>query len=314
MSVAVVVVVALGAAFALFGTLFTVLGLRARRRRQRRAEHGVRTRATVTAVEPAIPETRGAFEQPFVLAYADPAGRGYEHRFTGGFGGIVPAEGWRVEVLFDPEDPANVEITDNPYLHGVAGAEKAERSPLRRRLIRALAAVTAVLLAWGLIMFALAPTLYGPYDPAYTRYFLLGSALVFFAAAAAIAGAGADFLATAVGRRRVSTTAEGVITQTWTEIRRSSDDDGPSTTRVHPYAVRFTLPDGRRVHRRAPDTPGFDRNRPGQRVEITYQPADPTGFTVGGPGRLLLAPVLTLLFGLVFAAVATVLVVIAAVT
>ncbi|MDT0303165.1 DUF3592 domain-containing protein [Streptomonospora wellingtoniae] len=314
MSVAVVIVVALVVVFALFGALFTVLGLRARRRRQRRAEHGIRAQATVTAVEPSVPEGRGAFEQPFVLAYADPAGRAHEHRFTDGFGGIVPAEGWSVEVLFDPEDPANVEITDNPYLHGVAGAEKAERSPLRRWLLRAVVAVTALLLVGGLVLFALTPTLYGPYDPAYTRYFLLGIALVFYAAAAAIGGAGADFLATAVGKRRVSTTTGGVITQTWTEIRSSSDDDGPSKTRVYPYAVRFALPDGRQVHRRAPDTPAFDRNRPGQQVEITYQPADPTGFTVGGPGRLLLAPVLTLLFSLVFAAVATLLAVIAALT
>ncbi|WP_186356293.1 DUF3592 domain-containing protein [Streptomonospora sp. PA3] len=312
MSVGVVVAVALTSAFALFGVLFTVLGVRSRRRRLRREEHGIRAQARVAAVEPAIPEGRGGSEQPFVLVFADPAGRRHERRFTSGFGGIVPAEGWQVEVLFDPEDPENVEITGNPHVHGVAGAERPAPPPRRRWLVGAVVAAAAVLLVWGIVLIAVAATGYPPDSPAYTGAMLTGCGLVFYAAAVAVAGAGLLGLAARMRERRTAATATGVITQTWTEVRRSSNDDGPSTRRVHPYAVRFALPDGRQVHRRAPDEPASDRNRPGQQVEVAYQPADPGSFTVGGPTRLLLAPILTVAFGLVFAAVATLLAVIAA--
>ncbi|GAA4894245.1 DUF3592 domain-containing protein [Streptomonospora salina] len=310
MSVAVAVVAGLVAVFGAFGVLFTVLGLRDRRRRLRREEHGVRTQATLVAVEPAIPEERGRNEQPFVLAYADPAGNRHEHRFTHGFGGIVPAEGWQVEVLFDPQDPDNVSITGNPYLHGVDGADAAAAPAARQWLIAALAAATALLAVGGLALFAFAPVLYSPDAPAYTRSFLAGCALIFFAAAVAIAGAGTDLLMTALRKRRTAATAAGVVTQTWTEVRRGGADS--ADTRVHPYAVRFALPDGRQVHRRAYDTPGRDRNSPGRRVEVTYQPADPASFTVGGPGRLLRGPVLIALLGLVFAVPAAILAAVAA--
>ncbi|RNL82825.1 DUF3592 domain-containing protein [Halostreptopolyspora alba] len=99
------------------------------------------------------------------------------------------------------------------------------------------------------------------------------------------------------------TVTAGTITHTWSEFRRSSGDDGPSGATVHPYSVRFALPDGRHVHRRAPDTPKFDRNRPGQQVRVAYQPEEPGSFTVGPLRRVLLSPVLVILFGAAFVGV-----------
>uniref|UniRef100_UPI0035E40925 DUF3592 domain-containing protein n=1 Tax=Lipingzhangella halophila TaxID=1783352 RepID=UPI0035E40925 len=49
-----------------------------------------------------------------------------------------------------------------------------------------------------------------------------------------------------------------------------------------------------------PHTPNSDRNRAGQQVRVAYQPENPKSFTVGPPRRVLVAPVLALLFGCAF--------------
>lgn len=308
LSVTILVAAIFAVVLAILGTVFTVLGVRDRRRRRRREEHGVRVQAAVAAVEPAIPEKRGQNEQPFLLRFSAPDGAGHEQWFTSGFGGIVPAEGWQVEVLFDPADPGNAEITRNPYVHGINGAA-AGHPPGRRWLVGALSAATAALVLGGVGLMVVTLVRHSPGDAAYTGYFLTAAGLVFYAPAVALAGSGIGMVADARRKQRTAVTAAGVVTQTWTEVRRSSDGD---SSRAHPYAVRFALPDGRHVHRRAYDTPGLDRNRTGRQVEVVYQPAEPTRFAVGGPGRLLLAPVLTLALGLVFAVVATVLTVVGA--
>ncbi len=304
MPTAVVLIVTLIAVvFGCFAVLFTVLVIRDRRQRQRRIEQGVRVVAVVSAVEPMVPPERGRFEQPFWLRFGAPGGPVHSVRFASGFDGIVPSEGWRVTVLFDPGDPANVEITDNPYRHDLSGATTA--MPGRRWYGWALAAVTVGLVVWGIALFVAAAT----GDPAAQQArFLLGVGLVFVAAGVAVGGSGVALLAGALTTASRAVATSGVITHTWHETR-SSGTNGATT--IYPYSVRFALPDGREVHRRAPESAMLDHNAPGRSVRVAYQPGDPTVFTVGSPRRVLLGPVLVLLLGGVFAGVGFLLAVLA---
>src|SRR5690606_32979941 len=81
---------------------------------------GAEAEAVVDWVGPVEPPA--ATEHPFALRYRLPSGAEHVQRFERGFDGVVPAPGWRVRVRFDPADPGNVEISDNPYTGPLPGA------------------------------------------------------------------------------------------------------------------------------------------------------------------------------------------------
>nr|WP_255429907.1 DUF3592 domain-containing protein [Streptomonospora sp. PA3] len=210
-------------------------------------------------------------------------------------------KGWTLPVVFDPREPDNAAIAENPYLHG-AGGRAAPSSPLRTWCIRALVAATLLLAASGGAALVFAASALEAGSAGYDRAVLAGAVLLLAAVGAAGIGGGADRLAAALRRRRTAVTTTGVVTQTWTETRRGSESSGPK--RVFPYAVRFELPDGRQVHRRAHDTPSAPLHEPGREVDVTYHRDDPTVFAVGGAWRTATGPVLAIVFGALFAGAA----------
>ncbi|PSL00178.1 uncharacterized protein DUF3592 [Murinocardiopsis flavida] len=276
---------------AFIGGLWYVLGRGDRIRRARRAEHGVRANAVVARVDPMATGRGRGYEQPFHLRFTDTRGNAQTQRLTAGFGGIVPVVGWRVGVVFDPDDPANVAIEENPYLHGLTGAPAADRGRAAR-----VAVILAIVVA--LLFAGLGTACVLVEGPDRSRYVLAAIGLFFCAATVLPLSLAAWMLRSVLRMRRRGVTTTGTVTHSWTERRRSSNG---GTSRVHLYVVLFDLPDGRQVHRRAPESGSRSKHTPGRRLEVAFDPADPTVFQTGSLGRRLLVPIVILALGGVFA-------------
>lgn len=282
-----------------FAGINIVRGVLGRRRRNRRVRQGVRSEAEVVATGELSPPERT--QVPFTLRFQTPDGRVVERGFTRGFQGIVPAVGWRVQVLFDPEDPDNVEITDNPYLHPVPGApEPAEHRPVVR-----YAAPPVFVAAAALYAFLLVSALSADRTP------------LFAAVGGIFTLVGLIFLFVGIhlwrGRRRLReepARTTGTITHSWKEVRRSTGSQGRRRTRVsYPYAVHYVLPDGRHVHKRSATS---GRPRPvGEHTEVLYDPSVPTEFHAHGESTVNLGPLVALGFGIGFPIIGTAIAVVA---
>ncbi|WP_017536935.1 DUF3592 domain-containing protein [Nocardiopsis halophila] len=272
------------------GIINVVRSVRKRMRRNKRAQDGVQSEAEVVAVgEPSPPEQT---EAPFTLRYFSPDGRQYERDFTRGFRGIVPVPGWRVRVLFDPEDPGNIEITDNPYLHPIPGASPPQAP---RPVLRYIAPPVS----------ALAIALY-----AYLSFsaFSSGGTLLPVAVGGLFTLVGLVFLFIGIGvwrsQRRLREEpahTTGTVTHSWQETRRRRDSDGGTTYRTfYPYTVHYVLPDGRHVHKRSPSSSGQRVRAVGERTQVLYDPSDPTSFDAEGSSASTVLPLVLLGFGIVF--------------
>ncbi|MDA2808554.1 DUF3592 domain-containing protein [Nocardiopsis suaedae] len=266
---------------------------RSRLRRRTRDLKGVRAEAEVVGVSPLAPPQRT--EHAVRLRFVTPAGQEYFREFPRGFGGIVPVQGWRVTVLFDPDDPENAEIVDNPYLHPVAGAPAPkEESPVRGVVQTAMFTVIVVAMV---VLFLF-------------REWLGDAENLVFGGMFAVAGLLVLILSMWTwrdqkGLRTAPEHAVATVTHSWEEWTRQNP--GSSTNHrmisVYPYTVLFQLPDGRQVHRRAPMATSTTRYAPGQQVDVSYDPSAPTEIAVGRNGNSAKAPVLGLLVGVVFTAV-----------
>ncbi|WP_017619835.1 DUF3592 domain-containing protein [Nocardiopsis gilva] len=255
----------------------------ARLRRQRLQHRGVSTEAVVAAVGPLHPPRR--LEHPFTLRFRDSSGAEYTSEHARGFGGIVPVAGWRVPIRFDPSDPSNVEITHNPYLHPIPGAPQPRReSRIRSTVHRALfVAIVVAVLALGLFGDALGDA----------ENVVFGGLFVVAGFLALISGI---WFAGETNRlRRSPGRALATVTHSWDEpagsnTHRNVDTSSPSPKGwVNAFTVLFDLPDGRQVHRRSPVATSTTRYEPGQRVEVAYDPSDPTSIWVG-TGRSSIVP------------------------
>lgn len=291
MLIAVLAVSGIVAVLALIGGMWFLLGRRDRLRKARRAEHGVRASAVVAGIDPMNAGRGNGYEQPFHVRFTDSRGNAHTQRLTSGFGGIVPVEGWRVGVVFDPDDPANLAIEENPYLHGLTGAPADDQGRAAR-----MAVVLAVVIALLFAGLGTACILAG--GPDGDEYVLAVIGLFFCAAAVLPLSIGAWLLRSVLRLRRRGVTTIGTVTHSWRETR-SNSDGGRST--VNRYTVLFALPDGRQVHRRAPDASSMSKYPPGHRLEVVFDPAAPTVFAAGTLGRRLLLPVIVVAFGGVFA-------------
>lgn len=272
-----------------FAGINIVRGVLGRRRRNRRVEGGVRSEAEVVATGALAPPERT--QVPFTLRFQAPDGRAFEREFTRGFQGIVPVVGWRVPVLFDPDDPDNLEITDNPYLHPVPGAPE----PVKPRPVLRYAAPPVFIAAAALFAFLSASALSD------------GRNLLPVAVGGIFTLVGLVFLFAGIGiwrgRRRLReepARTTGTITHSWMEVRRRTDSDGGRTTRTYyPYAVHYVLPDGRHVHTRS----STSTNRPrtvGEHTEVLYDPSEPMHFFAEGGSSMKLMPLVFIAFGVVF--------------
>ncbi|MDA2803530.1 DUF3592 domain-containing protein [Nocardiopsis suaedae] len=272
-----------------FAGINIVRGVLGRRRRNRRVEDGARSEAEVVATGELAPPERT--QVPFTLRFQTPAGQVVEREFTRGFQGIVPVVGWRVRVLFDPEDPDNVEITDNPYLHPVPGAP----DPVKPRPVLRYAAPPVFIAAAALFGFLLLSALSG------------GRSLVPVAVGGLFTLVGLVFLFAGIGiwraQRRLReepARTTGTVTHSWKEVRRRRDADGGRTTRVsYPYAVHYVLPDGRHVHKRSSTSTNRQRTV-GEHTEVLYDPSEPTHFFADGASSMKVMPLVFIGFGVVF--------------
>ncbi|GAB3476190.1 DUF3592 domain-containing protein [Nocardiopsis coralliicola] len=239
-------------------------------RKSRRAQ-GPEVEAVVEAVLPFEPPQ--STQHPFVLRYAAPSGHEYRERFDRGFEGVVPAEGWRVKVRYAPDDPANAEITENPYLHPIPGAPPAQRPsravPVAMR-VGALAGVAA-------FAFIFVADRTGAADP------LLPMGLFFIVIASTILVAAVASWRSQRGVRE-GEYAVGTVRHSWTERRRRRRDNHVRVTIVNAYSVEYAVADGRRILRRAPEASSHVRYQPGQQVHVYYDPSSPWTFSPHRPG------------------------------
>ncbi|MDA2803529.1 DUF3592 domain-containing protein [Nocardiopsis suaedae] len=253
-----------------------------RRRRRLNGAHGI---AEVVEVRPVDPPRQT--EHPVRLRYTARPGVLHERVFTHGFDGIVPVPGWRVTVLFDPDDPDNAEITDNPYLHPVQGASPSEsrrnavtpaRIALALRLLGAAAAVytavVAVVLAVGQRdLLALLPGL-----------LFIGTGLW-----------GLLFELRQRRFHRLLLTKEdtfpttGVVTHTWRF--------GPALKKESRWMVRYPLPDGRQVHQETPMELAGIARAVGTQGTVQVVASRPTVAQIGSKENVLTLSLFQLLGG-----------------
>lgn len=274
------------------------MSARSAMRRRTRNLKGVRAEAEVVGVAPLSPPQRT--EHAVQLRFATPSGREHVREFARGFGGIVPVPGWRVTVLFDPDDPENAEIVDNPYLHPIAGAPAPrEESPLRSVVQRALFTVIVVAM---IVLFLFRDRLGEAENPVFGGMFAVAGLLACLSSAWTWRDQS--------GLRRNPEHAVAAVTHSWEEWVRQNP--GSSTNHrmvtVYPYTVLFQLPDGRQVHRKAPMATSTTRYAPGQQIDIAYDPSDPAEIAVGKNAGSAKAPLFGLLIGIVFIAVGVVIV------
>src|SRR5690606_18670725 len=241
-------------------------------RRRRRVHGGAEAEAVVDWVGPVEPPA--ATEHPFALRYRLPSGAEHVQRFERGFGGVVPAPGWRVRVRFDPADPGNVEISDNPYTGPLPGAPAPkEPGPVARVLPRAGFLVVAVLFGALFLVSAQGGELSLP---------LFGA--VFAAVGLFAAGGAVSVLRRHATLRRSPMHPTAQVTHGGEEWRRRGSGNDRRRVRLYPYTVRYTVADGRTVHRRSPEASNPPRHRAGERIEVYYDATEPTRFSPRSPG------------------------------
>ncbi|GAA2001596.1 hypothetical protein GCM10009799_31030 [Nocardiopsis rhodophaea] len=271
----------------------------ARLRKQKLQRHGVTAEAVVAAVGPLDPPRR--VEHPFTLRFRTTSGAEYTSEHARGFGGIVPVPGWRVPIRFDPDDPSNVEITDNPYRHPIPGAPQPRcESPMRSVVHRALfSAIVVAMLALALFGDALGDA----------KNVVSGGIFIFAGLLALISGIW--FAGDTSKLRRSPARAIATLTHSWEEpagsnTHRNLDTTSPSATGwVNAYTVLFDLPDGRQVHRRSPIATSTTRYEPGQRVEVIYDASAPTSIWVGSGRSSIVGTVVGISLGVLFILVGT---------
>ncbi|CAL9541532.1 hypothetical protein SUDANB121_04267 [Nocardiopsis dassonvillei] len=238
---------------------------------------------------------RGAAGPPVTVRAESPDGRRtWEAVDDSGLGGYDPEPGTPVEGVYAPGDPSRLRIRRVARSGGdgffeVRGGSRV--GPLRI----AGGVLTALVVAATAAIAVFAAD--GPVSPIGPVFVVVPGFMVIVGlrmTLGLLAGPAPLLPRLYLGR---PPEAEGTVTDTWTEQRRSGSSR-PSRT-VYVRTVRFTTADGRRVHTRDP----LERSSPGpevgERVRVRYAESDPTLFVSGAPTPLdvLFGPGVPLVLG-----------------
>ncbi|WP_017571646.1 DUF3592 domain-containing protein [Nocardiopsis halotolerans] len=224
--------------------------------------HGGRVTAVVTGVEPPPPGEADFPGHTVTLGFTGPDGRRRRVRDTSGLGGYAPERGTRVVGRLRPEDPDDLEVVEivGPEGRHPVTAPGPRLSPWTPAAVLALAVCLVVAVVLG--------PLYGL--PA-SAAGLLPSLFVW---------TGVGFLCMAVSlclsRAGLRGRATGEVTRVRTHVRGRANR---STS--YSFTVRFSTPDGRRVHLHHTGEDARPRSR-GARVEVRYDLDHPPRFRVTG--------------------------------
>ncbi|WP_017594116.1 DUF3592 domain-containing protein [Nocardiopsis potens] len=239
---------------------------------RRRKRSGAEAEAVVDRVEPVEPPE--ATEHPFVLRYRLPSGAEHVQRFDRGLDGVVPEPGERLRVRFDPADPANAEVAGGSCTGPLPGAPEPKRPGA---VARALPRLGLLLVAALFVTLFLVSAQEG-------ELFLPLFGLLFAVTGLFTAAGGTVALYRNARLRRSPMHTTGEVTHMWEEWRTRGSGNDRRRYRVHPYTVRYTVADGRVVHRRSPEASSSPRYRVGDLVEVYYDASEPTRFSPGSPG------------------------------